>query len=80
MQVLYASLITFFYENRYSAFSALSEIHSNFFLISLISRGIIYRRVKKLEGGISDAPSRSFQMRMRPEVMVDTVEIVGQSP
>ncbi len=40
-------------------------------------RAPIYRWVKKLEGGISDLPSKALQMRMGLAVMDEMVEIVG---
>ncbi len=74
----YVSRITFFYENRYSAFSALPEIHSNFFDKPLC-RATTKGWFRKLEDGICDAPSKSLQMRMGSEVVEEFVDVLGQS-
>ncbi len=72
----YASLVPFSYENRYSTFLAIFEIHSD----KPLSRPKIYRWFKKLEGKASNELSKSFQMRMGLEIVDELMEIVGQNP
>ncbi len=68
---------SFFYENRYSAFSALSEIHLTLFLDKLLSRGTIYRFFKQFSDGIKQIFLKDC---VGLEIVSESVEIIGQSP
>lgn len=75
----YTSLIKYFYEKGYCLSAALAEINSTF-PDKPISRSTIYRWYKKLKNGVIDAPKKSWQRRMRLEIMDQLTEIVDQNP
>ncbi len=58
----YASLMTFFYKKTGILLSLKSILH---FSDKHFSRGTIYRRLKKLENGVSDALRKSLQRCLR---------------
>ncbi len=65
-----------YYENCYSAFSALSEIHSTF-PDKPLGRAPIYRWLRKL---FDDATSKPLQRHIGLEFADAMVKIVGQNP
>ncbi len=72
-----SSLISYFYENSFSPFVALSDRNS-IFPGKHLARATIYQELKKLADEVNDSPCKSYQMRMQIEIFGELMAIVNQ--